>query len=96
LHPLYRDARTGAEHYVVRYPAGLRAQSHRHSSAHTIVVIEGVLLADGELLPAGSYAHFPADTAMHHEPAPGHDCLFIIVFDGPFDVIPDDGDSRTS
>jgi quercetin dioxygenase-like cupin family protein len=88
LRLLYQDPRSGAEHYLVRYPAGLRARRHRHSAAHTIVVIEGALHADGQILPAGSYAHFPAETPMWHEPAPGHDCLFVILFDGPFDVYP--------
>jgi quercetin dioxygenase-like cupin family protein len=88
LRLLYQDPHSGAEHYLVRYPAGLRGQVHRHSAAHTIVVIEGVLHADGRALPAGSYAHFPAETPMRHEPAPGQDCLFVILFDGPFDVHP--------
>ena len=88
LRLLYQDPRSGAEHYLVRYPAGLRARRHRHSAAHTIVVIEGVLQADGQLLRAGSYAHFPAETPMRHEPAPDQDCLFVILFDGPFDVYP--------
>src|ERR1700722_15421120 len=88
LRLLYQDPRSGAEHYLIRYPAGMRARRHRHSAAHTIVVIEGVLLADGQLLAAGSYAHFPPQTLMHHEPAPEHDCLFVIMFDGPFDVYP--------
>jgi quercetin dioxygenase-like cupin family protein len=92
LRLLYRDPRSGAEHYLVRYPAGLRAQRHRHSAAHTIVVIDGVLQADGRLLRAGSYAHFPAETPMRHEPAPDRDCLFVILFDGPFDVHPVDDD----
>jgi quercetin dioxygenase-like cupin family protein len=88
LRLLYRDAGSGAEHYLVRYPSGLRAQHHHHSAAHTIVVIEGALRADGRLLSAGSYAHFPAGTSMHHEPAAGQDCLFVILFDSPFDVYP--------
>ncbi len=88
LRLLHQDPGSGAEHYLVRYPAGLRAQRHRHSAAHTIVVIEGVLHADDQVLPAGSYAHFPAGTLMHHQPAPDQDCLFVIIFDGPFDVYP--------
>lgn len=86
LRLLSRDPRTGAEHYLVRYPAGVRCQRHTHSAAHTIVVIDGALEVDGELLPTGSYAHFPAGTPMRHQPAPGRDCLFVILFDGPFDV----------
>jgi quercetin dioxygenase-like cupin family protein len=85
---LYQDPRSGAEHYLVRYPAGLRAHRHRHSAAHTIVVIEGALHADDQVLRAGSYAHSPAETPMCHEPGPGQDCLFVILFDGPFDVHP--------
>lgn len=85
---LYRDPRSGAEHYLVRYPKGLRAQRHRHSAAHTIVVIEGILHADSQILPAGSYAHFPAETPMRHAPAPDQGCLFVIIFDGPFDAYP--------
>jgi hypothetical protein len=27
---------------------------------------------------------------MHHEPARGKHCLFVIIFDGPFDVTPAD------
>jgi quercetin dioxygenase-like cupin family protein len=88
LRLLYQDPRSGAEHYLVRYPAGLRARRHRHSAAHTIVVVEGVLHADDQVLRAGSYAHFPAETPMRHEPAPDQDCLFVILFDGPFDVYP--------
>jgi quercetin dioxygenase-like cupin family protein len=94
LRLLFQEPRSGAEHYLVRYPAGLRARRHRHSAAHTIVVIDGTLRADEQILPAGSYAHFPAGTPMLHEPAADQDCLFVILFDGPFDVIPCDGDDH--
>lgn len=88
LRLLHRDGHTGAEHYLVRYPAGLRAQPHTHTAAHTMVVIEGKLVANGELLGPGSYCHFPAGEVMHHEPAAGHQCLLVTIFDGPFDVTP--------
>lgn len=88
LRLLYADPQTGSEHYLVRYPAGLRARSHTHSVAHTVVVLEGRLVADGRTLGPGSYVHFPAGEVMHHEPAPGRDCLFVTVFHGPFDVQP--------
>jgi len=35
---LYQDPHSGAEHYLVRYPAGLGAHVHRHTAAHTIIV----------------------------------------------------------
>lgn len=83
---LFRDPRSGAEHYLVRYPAGLGSERHRHSAAHTFVVIEGTLEANGERFGPGSYCHFPAGTVMHHGPAGADGCLFVAIFDGPQDV----------
>lgn len=86
LRLLHEDPRTGAEHYLVRYPAELVAQRHRHTAAHTIVVLEGALEVNGRTVGPGSYCHFPAGEPMHHAPAAGQSCLFVIMFDGPFDV----------
>jgi quercetin dioxygenase-like cupin family protein len=86
LRMLYQDPDSGAEHYLVRYPAGLQARHHRHGAAHTIIVLDGEMQANGQSLHAGSYAHFAAGTTMHHAPAHGEHCLFVIIFDGPFDV----------
>jgi quercetin dioxygenase-like cupin family protein len=90
LRLLYRDSSSGAEHYLVRYPQDLRTRRHRHTAAHTIIVLDGTMEADGKLLPAGSYAHFEAGTDHHHAPANGQPCLFVIIFHGPFDVTPAD------
>ncbi len=86
LQDLYRDPHTGAEHYVVRYRAGTKAKWHRHNSAHTMIVISGQLMANGQQLGPGGYADFPGGTAMLHEPAEGHDCTFVLIFAGPFDL----------
>lgn len=83
---LYQDPATGAEHYLVRYRAGTAAQPHRHSAGQTIVVLEGTLQANGQLLSAGSYCHFPPGSVMHHEPTLDEDCLFVTIFHGRFDV----------
>jgi quercetin dioxygenase-like cupin family protein len=88
LRLLHRDPHSGAEHYLIRYPNGLQAQAHTHMAAHTIVVLEGQLDANGQSLGPGSYCHFPAGEVMHHAPAQGEHCLFVILFDGPFDVTP--------
>jgi quercetin dioxygenase-like cupin family protein len=88
LRQLFRDPRTGAEHFLVRYPAGLRARWHRHSAAHTLVVLEGRLEVNGTVIGPGSYCHLPAGDPMHHAPAEGQGCLFVVVSDGPFDVAP--------
>ncbi len=60
LRLLYEDPVSGAEHYLVRYPTGLKGRVHRHSAAHTIVVLEGWLEANGQVIGPGSYAHFPS------------------------------------
>lgn len=83
---LHEDPATGAEHYLVRYPAGMQPAWHTHTVAHTFVILEGSMVANGDLLPPGSYAHFPASVAMQHGPAEGEDCLFVVIFHGPFDV----------
>ena len=69
LRELYEDARTGAEHYVVRYRAGTKARWHRHRAAHTIIVVAGQLVANGRRIGPGGYAHFPGGTAMLHAQA---------------------------
>jgi quercetin dioxygenase-like cupin family protein len=86
LRLLFEDTQTGEEHYLVRYPAGLKAHVHRHSAAHTIVVLEGRLEVNGRVIGPGSYAHFAAGGAMHHQSTTEESCLFVILFHGPFDV----------
>jgi len=51
LNLLHRDSASGAEHYLVRYPAGLRARRHRHSAAHTIVVLDGAMDGPIDVIP---------------------------------------------
>jgi hypothetical protein len=41
LRLLYQDPASGEEHYLVRYPAGVRGRHHRHTAAHTIAIVEG-------------------------------------------------------
>lgn len=83
---LYEDPQSGAEHYLIRYPAGLKAEPHRHTAAHTIVVLDGRLAVNDTEIGPGSYCHFPAGETMFHAPAGPAGCLFVIIFHGPFDV----------
>jgi quercetin dioxygenase-like cupin family protein len=83
---LHQDLASGAEHYLIEYPAGLVAARHRHTAAHTIVVLGGRLEVNGRTIGPGSYCHFPAGEPMHHAPADGQPCRFVTIFDGPFDV----------
>ncbi|HKF17568.1 MAG TPA: cupin domain-containing protein [Candidatus Dormibacteraeota bacterium] len=90
LRLLYEDPDSGAEHYLIRYPAGLRTRLHRHTAAHTIVVLEGRLEVNDQVVGPGAYCHFPAGEAMRHAPAEGDSCLFVIIFSGPVDAWPID------
>lgn len=90
LRLLYQDPVSGAEHYLIRYPPRLQTRRHRHTAAHTIIVLEGAMDANGQQLTAGSYAHFEAGSVHHHASAPRQSCLFVIIFQGPFDVTPAD------
>jgi quercetin dioxygenase-like cupin family protein len=86
LRLLYEDPASGEEHYLVRYPKGLKGQVHRHTAAHTLVVLEGRLEANGQIIGPGSYAHFPAGVPMQHQATEEEACLFVLLFHGPFDV----------
>jgi quercetin dioxygenase-like cupin family protein len=85
---LYEDPDTGTEHYLVRYPAGLEAQRHRHTAAQTIVVLEGRLAVNDRVVGPGAYCHFPPGEPMFHAPADDGPCLFVTIFHGPSDVEP--------
>ena len=82
---LYEDPDSGAEHYLVRYPADVKVAVHRHSAAQTIMVLQGRLRVNDAVIGPGGYCHFPAGAAMLHAPA-GEQCLFVTIFHGPFDV----------
>ena len=86
LRLLYEDPFSGEEHYLVRYPSGVRGLPHRHSAAHTIVVLDGWLDANGHVIGPSSYAHFPAGEPMRHQASGDGPCLFVLLFHGPFDV----------
>jgi quercetin dioxygenase-like cupin family protein len=90
LRLLYQDPDSGEEHYLIRYPAGLKTRLHRHTAAHTIVVLEGRLDVNNEVIGPGGYCHFPPGEPMRHQPADEDPCLFVTVFHGPFDVEPID------
>ena len=86
LRLLHEDPNSGEEHYLIRYPAGVKGRIHRHSAAHTIVVLDGKLDANNQIIGPGSYVHFPANEPMRHQSGGDDGCLFVIMFHGPFDV----------
>jgi len=83
---LYQDPVSGEEHYLIRYPAGTKGRAHTHTAAHTFIVLEGKLDANGELIGPGAYAHFPAGEPMLHQATDEGPCLFVAIFHGAFDV----------
>ena len=86
LRLLHEDSGGGEEHYLVRYPAGLSGRWHRHTAAHTILVLDGRLSVNGRVIGPGAYCHFPAGVPMRHEPAGDGQCVFLNLFHGPSDV----------
>ena len=84
---LRRDPDTGVTHLLVNYPAGLNAPVHRHTSDHTIFILENELLINGRIYAAGTYAHFPAGETMQHTSTQERDCTFLIFFTGLPDFI---------
>ncbi len=60
LRLLHQDAESGEEHYLVRYPAGLQGRLHEHSFAHTIVVLDGKLNVNGQII-----GPTPTPTSQH-------------------------------
>ena len=88
LRLLYEEPDSGAEHYLIRYPPGLKGRLHRHTVAHTIVVLEGRIAVNDRVIGPASYCHFPAGEAMFHAAAGDEGCLFVTIFHGPFDIEP--------
>ncbi len=83
---LFEDPRTGVEHDLVRYPAGMKGRWHRHTAGHAILVLDGHMHVNDQVLGPGAYCYLPSGRPMWHEPLEGESCLFVIMFDGPFDV----------
>ncbi|HLW17868.1 MAG TPA: cupin domain-containing protein [Actinomycetota bacterium] len=91
LRVLNEDEQAGEEHYLIRYPPGTRGRAHRHSAAHTMIVLQGLLEANGRIFGPGSYVHFAAGELMKHQATADEACLFVLLFHGPFDVTLVDG-----
>lgn len=83
---LNADEATGVELYVVEYPAGLVAAWHRHSVPHTMLVLTGRLTVNGDVIGPGSLARYAAGMPMHHAPADGEACRFLMAFEGESDL----------
>jgi anti-sigma factor ChrR (cupin superfamily) len=63
---LYRDPETQHTDMLIRFPAGYVEPRHEHDSSHSVVVLEGVQIAEGEPLHPGDYLW--ADGSRPHGP----------------------------
>lgn len=63
---LIKDAETGAEAILVRYPAGHWTPDHSHPCAHGLVVIEGTLFTQSGDFGPGDVVWYPEGMVGQH------------------------------
>ena len=79
---LYRDDETEHVDMLVRFPAGYVEPRHNHASSHSVMVLEGVQIAEGEPLHPGDYLW--ADGTRPHGPFEYPEGCFVFAsFHGP-------------
>ncbi|MBX9901758.1 MAG: DUF4437 domain-containing protein [Burkholderiaceae bacterium] len=90
--PVYGNLGKGPHGTFIRMPAGFVSPVHNHTGAYWGIVISGVAAnglpgaADVEL-PAGSYWYQKGGEAHVTKCLAGHECLFFISQDTPFDYV---------
>jgi quercetin dioxygenase-like cupin family protein len=83
---MIRDADTGMEVLMVRYPAGLVIPLHTHPCAHGMYVVEGVLVTDEGRYPPGSFIWFPEGLRMKHGATAEQDVTVLFMTNKPFGI----------
>lgn len=90
--PVYGNLGKGPHGTFIRMPAGFVSPVHNHTGAYWGIVISGVAAnglpgaADVEL-PAGSYWYQKGGEAHVTKCLAGHECLFFISQNTPFDYV---------
>ena len=57
------------------------------AAGHLLIVVAGQLVVQRSATRPRRVCALPGRaTAMLHEPAEEHDCTFVLIFDGPFDL----------
>lgn len=59
---LRRDSKAGLIDLLVKFPAGYIEPRHVHDSTHSVVVLEGLQIAEGEPMRPGDYVFGGANT----------------------------------
>lgn len=88
---LWRDAKTGEQAMLRRFPAGFTPPRHAHPEAERIVVISGTVttLYPGQppkRLGPGAFSEIPPHAPHQARCEPGADCLFVLISTGPYQV----------
>ena len=63
---LYEDKDTQHTDLLVRFPPGFVEPRHNHASSHSVIVLEGLQIAEGQKLYPGDYLF--ADGSRPHGP----------------------------
>ena len=79
---LYQDHETQHTDMLVKFPAGYVEPVHTHEASHSIMVLEGVQIANGEPMHAGDYvwASGPEPHGPFEYP---EGCIVFVSFHGP-------------
>lgn len=59
---LYQDRDTGQTDLLIKFPPGYVEPRHVHDSVHSVVVLEGLQIAEGESMHPGDYVFGGANT----------------------------------
>ena len=86
LKNLIRDAETGMEVLLIRYPAGVVTPLHTHPCAHGMYVLNGTLTThDGHYGP-GSFVWFPEGEKIEHGATSGTDVTVLFITNKRFGI----------
>ncbi len=79
---LYEDKENEHVDMLIRFPPGYVEPRHNHASSHSVVVLEGLQIAEGEPLHLGDYVW--ADGSRPHGPFEYPEgCVVFASFRGP-------------
>lgn len=79
---LYQDLETEHTDMLVKFPAGYVEPVHTHEASHSIMVLEGLQIANGEPMRPGDYiwASGPEEHGPFEYP---EGCIVFVSFRGP-------------
>ncbi len=79
---LYQDRQTEHTDMLVKFPAGYVEPEHTHDASHSIIVLEGLQIVNGEVMQPGDYVW--ASGPKPHGPFEYPEgCVVFVSFRGP-------------